>query len=205
MAAAFLTGAEQIYSARRLRITTNADSSGAEGVGGVFNVAGATFNLQNTILAGNFRALGGLAVDSDYSGTITSHGFNLMGVTTLCAINGAAPTLAGPLLGPLQNNGGPTQTHALLAGSPAIDGGDPNGCRDHLGALILTDQRGFRRTMDGIRDGTALCDIGAVEFGSGAGVTFKMWTLTGMAETTSECTGMGCGLSFDPLTVASHQ
>src|ERR1043166_1545649 len=31
-----------------------------------------------------------------------------------------------PLLGPLQNNGGPTQTHGLLPGSPAIDAGDPN-------------------------------------------------------------------------------
>jgi len=47
------------------------------------------------------------------------------------------------LLGPLQNNGGPTQTHAPLAGSPAIDAGNPTGCRDSLGALLLMDQRGL--------------------------------------------------------------
>ena len=61
-----------------------------------------------------------------------------------------------PLLGPLQNNGGPTQTHALLAGSPAIDASDPGGCRDSLGAPLLTDQRGFPRPVVG-------CDIGAFE------------------------------------------
>ena len=90
------------------------------------------------------------------------------------------------ILGPLQNNGGPTQTHALVAGSPAIDAGDPGGCRANpplsgwhgivhgyewdpvgsLGALLSTDQRGFARHVDGNNDGTARCDIGAVEFGA---------------------------------------
>ena len=68
------------------------------------------------------------------------------------------------ILGPLKNNGGPTQTHALVAGSPAIDAGDPNGCQDNSGALLQTDQRGFPRNVDGNNDGTARCDIGAVEF-----------------------------------------
>jgi FG-GAP-like repeat len=72
------------------------------------------------------------------------------------------------ILGPLKNNGGPTQTHALVAGSPAIDAGDPGGCRDSSGALLQTDQRGFARHVDGNQDSTARCDIGAVEFGAGS-------------------------------------
>ena len=67
------------------------------------------------------------------------------------------------ILGPLQNNGGPTQTHALVAGSPAIDAGNPSGCRDSLGVLLLADQRGFLRLDDGNHDGTSRCDIGAYE------------------------------------------
>src|SRR4029077_5702265 len=68
------------------------------------------------------------------------------------------------ILGPLKFNGGPTQTHALLPGSPAIDAGDPGGCRDSAGAPLQTDQRGFARNVDGNNDGTARCDIGAVEY-----------------------------------------
>ena len=75
----------------------------------------------------------------------------------------APPLLADPKLSPLQNNGGPTQTHALLAGSPAIDAGDSNGCRDNTGALLQTDQRGLPRATDGNGDGKAACDIGAFE------------------------------------------
>ena len=64
-----------------------------------------------------------------------------------------------PLLGPLQYNGGPTQTLALPPGSPAVDAGDPNGCTDGLGHLLKTDQRAKPRP------GTANtgCDMGAYE------------------------------------------
>jgi hypothetical protein len=54
----------------------------------------------------------------------------------------------------------------LLAGSPAIDGGNPGGCLDHLGAPLLQDQRGLLRLVDGNQDGTVQCDVGAVEFGN---------------------------------------
>ena len=53
-----------------------------------------------------------------------------------------------PLLGPLQNNGGPTETHALLPDSPAIDAGADTACP-------AADQRGVARPL-----GSA-CDIGA--------------------------------------------
>jgi hypothetical protein len=53
-----------------------------------------------------------------------------------------------PMLGPLQNGGGPTQTMALPSGSPAVDAGNPNGCTDGFGRLLKTDQRGKRvRTL----------------------------------------------------------
>ena len=60
-------------------------------------------------------------------------------------------------------NGGPTQTHALVPGSPAIDAGGPV-CTDANGNPLLTDQRGKPRIIDGNGDGTARCDIGAFEF-----------------------------------------
>jgi len=62
-----------------------------------------------------------------------------------------------PLLGYLADNGGYTQTHALLAGSPAIDAGDPNNCTE-------TDQRDYLRPIDGDDDGSAICDMGAFEY-----------------------------------------
>jgi hypothetical protein len=77
--------------------------------------------------------------------------------------NGGGVNVADPLLGPLADNGGRTQTHALLFGSPAIDAGDPGGCRDNLGALLSTDQRGLHRPANGGVNGLR-CDIGAFEY-----------------------------------------
>lgn len=65
-----------------------------------------------------------------------------------------------PMLGPLQNNGGPTLTQALLDGSPAIDSGNPSGCTDGNGQLLTTDQRGYPRPD---HEDTGGCDMGAYE------------------------------------------
>lgn len=61
-----------------------------------------------------------------------------------------------PNLGPLQNNGGPTPTHAVLFPSIAIDTGDISTC-------LATDQRGTNRPIDGNGDSTVVCDLGAFE------------------------------------------
>ena len=122
--------------------------------GGIFNYQGSwQLTLQNSIVA-NSSAGGNCA------GTIASNGFNLSSDNS-CNLNGAGD-LNGtdPLLGPLQNNGGPTPTMSLSSGSRAIDAGNPMGCSDGEGHPLTTDQRGARRPD---AEDTGGCDIGAYE------------------------------------------
>ena len=95
---------------------------------------------------------------------IASADYNLVEDTSGATFTPLANDITGqdPVLGALANNGGPTQTHAFLAGSPAIDAGNPAGCTDHLGNPLAADQRGMPR------DGR--CDMGAYEFGFSADV-----------------------------------
>jgi hypothetical protein len=118
--------------------------------GGIVN--GGTATLQNSIVDNN--------AGINCHGTITSHGYNLSSDDT-CKLNVPGDlNNHDPLLGPLQNNGGPTETMALLPGSPAIDGGNPSGCTDGQGHLLKTDQRGMPRPD---REDIVGCDIGAYE------------------------------------------
>lgn len=162
-------GGIQVYSGTTglFNVTTtqnraNSDNKGSGYGGGVANTGG-TFNFVNSIVANNYSLLTGplptLLLDDCY-GTLNSQGYNIMYNTDNCTVTGSAPTLASPNLGPLQDNGGPTQTHALLDGSPAIDAGDQAGCKDNNGSTLTTDQRGYPRTANG------RCDIGAYEFNS---------------------------------------
>jgi len=91
---------------------------------------------------------------------MTSHGYNLS-TDNSCPFNDVGDlNNTHPKLGPLQNNGGPTQTQALLPGSLAIDAGNPNGCTDGSGRLLKTDQRGAPRPDPEDSGG---CDMGAYE------------------------------------------
>ncbi len=125
---------------------------------------------KNTIVANNgFSDNCRVSITSIGVLPITSLGHNLDSGTT-CAFTGPGDlSNTDPKLGPLQNNGGFTLTHALLTGSPAIDAGDNNGCPS-------TDQRGIARPQ-GLR-----CDIGAFEFG----VIVAAVTLNGSGFRTSQ-------------------
>jgi hypothetical protein len=97
------------------------------------------------------------------AGTIVDGGGNLSTDATCSTFTQV--TLAELNLGPLADNGGPTQTHALLVGSVAIDAAPD--CLDIDGATVTEDQRGEPRPVDGDGDGTATCDIGAFELQDG--------------------------------------
>jgi len=133
--------------------------------GGIENSAG-TVNLRNTIVATNtLETVANALVPNDCDGTLASQGHNLIQTTTGCTLNGTTTgnvTGLDPKLGALADNGGPTLTHALLAGSPAIDAGNPAGCTDPRGAILTTDQRGFPRIVGG----DTICDMGAYEYGA---------------------------------------
>lgn len=111
--------------------------------------AGATVQIGNTILA---SATSGKTCN----GSLQSSGGNLASDGS-CSLSGPGDQAnANPGLGLLTNNGGPTQTLALLPGSPAIDKASNATCQG-------IDQRSEPRPRDGNADGTATCDVGAYE------------------------------------------
>jgi len=108
--------------------------------------------------------------------TASSTGGNLESPGNTCRLDQVTDqvSVADPLVGPLADNGGPTFTHALLPGSPAIDAAG-GGC----GPL---DQRGSSRPQDGDGDGSSLCDAGAFEApATGAGVAIPSLGHSGFA------------------------
>jgi hypothetical protein len=91
---------------------------------------------------------------------ITSGAYNLSSDDS-CEFTGPGDlNTTDPNLGPLQLNGGPTRTMALLPGSLAIDSGNPSGCTDGHAHLLKTDQRGQPRPD---KEDTGGCDRGAYE------------------------------------------
>ncbi|HEV8582722.1 MAG TPA: choice-of-anchor Q domain-containing protein [Thermoanaerobaculia bacterium] len=159
-------GGLYIFSFTDAQVTLNnvtiAGNTAASKGGGAFIESSAFIGLSpkvtNSILAGNTAAS-----EPDCSGPVES-GYDLIGSGAGCVGPSAANhDIVGalspidPKLGPLAQNGGPTSTRALLAGSPALDAGNPATPGSGNGACEATDQRGATRP------GGARCDIGAFE------------------------------------------
>ncbi len=138
--------------------------------GGIFASNNSTVTLSNSIVSGNrSNTISELALLSSvgiFNGNnllgdnsrLTSEAFQ--GVTPssnniLATSDGNTPTAISNILAPLADNGGPTLTHALVQGSPAVDAGDNNICATVQ--VNLMDQRGEPRPLGGT------CDIGAFE------------------------------------------
>ncbi len=145
------SGIAQVSGASTVRSSTITDNAPA-GVA----TSGGSINLGNTVVSGN-------ASDNDVTrtgGNVTSGGYNIVGsgnaATAFTPASNDIPNVTGNRagLGVLGNNGGPTNTHALFAGSLAVDAGDPA-----FTAPPATDQRGtgFERVINN------RIDIGAYE------------------------------------------
>jgi hypothetical protein len=155
----------------------------AETGGGIYNESPGSLAAANVTISENTAAQGagirnaGFAsplntiivssnTSTNCSGDFVSRGHNISSDNTCGFTAPGDISNTDPLLLPLADNGGPTQTHALrppqcdisscTPGSPAIDAGDNTACPG-------ADQRGVARPFDGDQDGNAICDIGAHE------------------------------------------
>ena len=157
---------------RNVTVTANVSLGGGGGV----SRAGGTVRLANSIVAANTSV--NFPQEDCFTGAaanFVSEGYNLVGAQDGCASSlvatdqhGNASSPLDPRLAALADNGGPTQTHALQGGSPAIDLGNPAGCLawdpvQNMDVLLTDDQRGFPRPIDGDGDGDAFCDVGSLE------------------------------------------
>jgi predicted outer membrane repeat protein len=159
--------------------TSDADNN-AVGTGGGIRANAGTTILKNTIVAGNVNENGVTDVADDISGTVdASSSFNLIGTGggggLTNGVNNNQVGVANAGLGPLANNGGMTQTHALLSNSTAIEtGSNANLPADTFdldadldtGEPLPVDQRGpnFPRVADSSdADVIQTVDIGAYE------------------------------------------
>ena len=100
--------------------TVPLSENGAVGI----SILSGMLDIGNTILR---AAASGVNLNIGKPATVTSHGYNVSSDDAGGFLTAPGDQInTDPLLGPLQDNGGPTSTHALLPGSPAIDAGNPN-------------------------------------------------------------------------------
>ncbi len=195
-------GILQLDGALSLDNATLDANSAAHRAGNLF-LQQATATFHDTLFAGGSPE--NCAADES-TVTVVSEGYNLEDGTG-CNLTGPGDQRnATPLLGQLTNNGGSTQTVALLPGSPAIDAGDPAGCTGDLGKILPFDQRGVPRPQ-GPR-----CDIGAYEFvppppqSGGTGTTTTQSAQSGVAgsTTTQSAPPQDSGLTLSPTSFAAQ-
>jgi len=157
-----------VGNSSKLNITnsTIANNSSAVQGGGIYKGLSGTITVANSLIAGNSAA----ALGPDCKGTFVSAGYNLIGNSSSSTGFGATGDQldVNPLIGSLADNGGPTFTHALLTGSPAIDKGNCFG--------VSTDQRGSARPYDfsSVANASDGSDIGAFEVQAPSGPTLTV-------------------------------
>lgn len=161
--------------------STVSGNSATSGGGGIYNNFTATLN--NSLIALNMGAdgpdlLGRGSRGNPFTGNNNlignADGSEAFGPTTNQIGSTASPI--NPQLGALQDNGGPTFTRALLAGSPAIDAG---------ATALATDQRGVTRPQNGDGVGGAQSDIGSFE-SQGLTATIRPWMTIGAGAVTED-------------------
>jgi hypothetical protein len=152
-------------------MSNNADDdlNGSGQGGGIYQTGSSSVTLANSLVAYNhettYDPIQQIYVPShgDLRGFYTSEGYNGFVDTLDSTFSGLHNSdrydITYTLIGSLDNNGGDTPTRALLAGSEAINAGNPAGCNDPTGSPLTSDQRGFMRVIFG------RCDIGAYELG----------------------------------------
>lgn len=177
-------GLETVAETTILNSTITGNRADSDGVGG--GTAGgvvASFDvltMHNTIVAGNLRGIGGGETADDQFGSFfhpfssnnligdaaTSGGLSDGSFGNIVGNGGSGTIDTSTILDTtLAFNGGPTSTHALVPGSPAIDAGDNALAVDETANPLPTDQRGhpYRRDIDRNGDGIATVDVGAFE------------------------------------------
>jgi CSLREA domain-containing protein len=159
------------HTSASLKNITFSDNDSPDG-GGIFNdgiltLLNSTFSGNNTAISnfGQLQVKNTIFANSTAgdnclgkgSGVFSSLGHNLDSGDSCLLDNYGDLVNTPPDLGPLADNEGPTLTHNLQEGSPAIDAGDNLDCPSQ-------DQRGAYRPADGDGNGTRTCDMGAVEY-----------------------------------------
>jgi CSLREA domain-containing protein len=124
------------------------------------STGGGLVNTNNTVTVRDSIISSNTGGDCDPSNLSASQGNNVVSDGSCAFTQPTDKPSTDPQLAPLADNGGPTQTHALPAGSPAVDAGDNSSCP-------ANDQRGLARPFDGNFDDNAVCDAGAFELRGG--------------------------------------
>lgn len=148
-------GKYDVVTAQLFNVTL-LNSSASTGAGGIYAEGRTDLSITNSVITGSPNAC---SWGSEIS--VTTNRSNFVNDGT-CDENAFNNITGDPMLGPLQDNGGPTQTHAILMDSPLIDAGHSESCV--LNNLFSRDQTGVARSLDGDGDLNAICDIGAFEY-----------------------------------------
>jgi len=171
---AFNNGGFITYSSSITLTNSTISGNSANTLGGFCSIY-SIIDVSNTIIAGNAAAFGAselnfysvalnesnnLFGESSQTSAEAFYGFSPDPNTIIATSDGNAPTGLSGIIAPLGNNGGPTQTHALVQGSPAIDAGNNVICA--AAPVNNLDQRGQVRPLGSI------CDIGSFEGTMGA-------------------------------------